>query len=94
LLGLSRASGYRGEPLAQNDANNLMLMRLIDEKDTCHPCSSSRKLAYRLRQQGFRASRQRVRRLGLPSFPTAGAQNVLLLAPQEFPQQKIVSHFL
>jgi putative transposase len=32
LLGLSRASYYRGEPLVQDPADTLRLMRLIDEE--------------------------------------------------------------
>jgi len=32
LLGLSRASYYRGAPLAQDPADTLRLMRLIDEE--------------------------------------------------------------
>ena len=32
LLGLSRASYYRGEPLTQDSADTLRLMRLVDEE--------------------------------------------------------------
>jgi len=63
LLGLSRASYYRGEPLAQDQTENLMLMRLIDEEYTRHPFYGSRKMAFWLRRQGYRVSRKRVRRL-------------------------------
>ena len=41
-MGLSRASYYRGEPLAQDPADTLRLMRLIDEEYTRHPCYGSR----------------------------------------------------
>ncbi len=63
MLGLSRASYYRGEPLAQDHADNLRLMHLIDEDYTRHPCYGSRKMASWLRMQGYRVTRQRVRRL-------------------------------
>jgi len=52
LLGLSRASYYRGEPLAQDPADNLRLMRLIDEEYTRHPCYGSRKMTSWRRRQG------------------------------------------
>ncbi len=63
LLGLSRASYYRGEPLAQDPADNLRLMRLIDEEYTRHPFYGSRKMGCWLRRQGYRVSRKRVQRL-------------------------------
>ncbi len=52
LLGLSRASYYRGEPLAQDPADNLRLMRLIDEDYTRHPFYGSRKMTSWRRRQG------------------------------------------
>jgi putative transposase len=63
LIGLSRASYYRGEPIAGEDAENLELMRLIDEEYTRHPFYGSRKMVMWLRSQGHAVNRKRVRRL-------------------------------
>lgn len=63
LLGLSRASYYRGEPLVQDPADTLRLMRLIDEEYTRHPFYGSRKTTSWLRRQGYAVNRKRVRRL-------------------------------
>ena len=63
MLGLSRASYYRGEPLAQDRADNRRLMRLIDEEYTRNPFYGSRKLTSWLRWPGERVSRQWVQRL-------------------------------
>ncbi|MBP6734936.1 MAG: transposase [Chromatiaceae bacterium] len=63
LLGLSRASYYRGEPLAQDPADTLRLMRLIDEEYTRHPFYGGRKMTSWLRRQGYAVNRKRVRRL-------------------------------
>jgi putative transposase len=63
LLGLSRASYYRGEPVAPDDADNQRLMRLIDEAYTRHPFYGSRKMTSWLRRQGDAVNRKRVRRL-------------------------------
>lgn len=61
LLGLARASYYhrpRPEP-----ADNLRLMRLIDETSLAHPFFGSRQMARWLRRQGERVNRKRVQRL-------------------------------
>ena len=63
LLGLSRASYYRGEPLVQDPADTRRLMRLIDEEYTRHPFYGSRKMTSWLRRQGYAVNRKRVRRL-------------------------------
>jgi len=63
LLGLSRASYYRGEPLVQDPADTLRLMRLIDEEYTRNPFYGSRKMTSWLRRQGYAVNRKRVRRL-------------------------------
>ncbi len=63
MLGLSRASYYRGEPLALDPADTLRLMRLIDEEYTPHPFYASRKMTSWLRRQGYAVNRQQIRRL-------------------------------
>jgi len=61
LLGLSRSSLYY-EPAAET-AENLRLMRLIDEEYTAHPFLGSRRLTKWLMEQGEEVNRKRVRRL-------------------------------
>jgi putative transposase len=62
LLGLCRSSLYY-QP-AQESAENLRLMRLIDEQYTAHPFFGSRKMTQWLRQaQGEEVNRKRVQRL-------------------------------
>lgn len=62
LIGLSRASDYRGEPDAGEGAENLDLMRLIDEAYRRRPLYGSRKMVPWLRSQGQAVNRKRVRR--------------------------------
>jgi putative transposase len=61
LLGLSRSSLYY-EPAAET-AENLRLMRLLDEEYTKHPFYGSRRLTAWLSAQGEEVNRKRVRRL-------------------------------
>jgi putative transposase len=61
LLGLNRSSVYY-QP-ATEPADNLRLMRLIDQEYTAHPFSGSRKLTRWLVQQGEVVNRKRVQRL-------------------------------
>ena len=61
LLGLSRSSLYY-EPAAET-AENLRLMRLIDEEYTAHPFFGSRRLTKWLVEQGEEVNRKRVQRL-------------------------------
>lgn len=61
LLGLSRASLYY-EPVPET-ADNLRLMRLLDEEYTAHPFLGSRRLARWLIEQGEAVNRKRVQRL-------------------------------
>jgi len=61
LLGLNRSSWYY-EP-APETAENLRLMRLIDEEYTAHPFFGSRRLTVRLIGQGEEVNRKRVQRL-------------------------------
>lgn len=63
LIGLSRASYYRGEPTSGEEAENLQLMRLIDEEYTRHPFYGSRKMVLWLHRQGHEVNRKRVQRL-------------------------------
>jgi len=61
LLGLSRSSLYY-EP-AQETADNLRLMRRIDQEYTAHPFLGSRRLTQWLIDQGETVNRKRVQRL-------------------------------
>jgi putative transposase len=61
LLGLSRASLYY-EPVAES-AEDLRLMRLLDEEYTAHPFLGSRRLTKWLVEQGEAVNRKRVQRL-------------------------------
>jgi putative transposase len=61
LLGLSRSSLYY-EPAAET-AENLRLLRLLDEEYTAHPFLGSRRLTKWLREQGEAVNRKRVQRL-------------------------------
>jgi putative transposase len=61
LLGVNR-SGLYYQPLGES-AENLKLMRLIDEEYTRRPFYGSRKMMQWLRKQGHQVGRHRVRRL-------------------------------
>jgi putative transposase len=61
LLGLARSSlYYQGVP---ESADNLRLMRLIDERYTIRPCLGSRRMTQWLIEQGEVVNRKRVQRL-------------------------------
>jgi putative transposase len=61
LLGLNRSSLYY-EPAGET-AENLRLMRLIDERYTARPFFGSRRVTVWLRRRGEEVNRKRVRRL-------------------------------
>jgi putative transposase len=61
LLGLARASYYR--TATPETAENLELMRIIDEEYTRHPFLGSRGMKKYLRREGYRVNRKRVQRL-------------------------------
>jgi putative transposase len=61
LLGLSRATYYRGP--AEESADNLALMRLIDEQYTACPFYGSRRIARWLARNGHAVNRKRAQRL-------------------------------
>jgi putative transposase len=61
LLGLNRSSYYY-EPVAET-AQNLRLMRRIDEEYTAHPFLGSRRMTQWLNQEGEAVNRKRVQRL-------------------------------
>ena len=61
MVGLSRATYYRGP--AEESADNLALMRLIDEQYTACPFYGSRRIARWLARNGHEVSRKRVQRL-------------------------------
>jgi putative transposase len=60
LLGLSRSSLYY-QPAAET-ADNLRLMRLLDQEYTAHPFLGSRRLTKWLVEQGEVVNRKRVQR--------------------------------
>jgi len=61
LVGLSRSSWYY--ECATESADNLRLMRQIDEEYLRHPCKGSRQMSVWLKAQGESANRKRVQRL-------------------------------
>ncbi len=61
LLGLSRSSLYY--EAVPESAENLRLMRLLDEEYTAHPFYGSRRLTQWLTRQGEDVNRKRVQRL-------------------------------
>jgi putative transposase len=61
LLTLARSGVYRQPP--GPDAEELALMRRIDELYMAHPFLGSRRIAVMLRQQGLSVNRKRVKRL-------------------------------
>jgi putative transposase len=61
LLGLSRSSRYY-EPAAET-AEDVRLMRLIDEEYTAHPFRGSRRLTVWLNEHGEEVNRKRLQRL-------------------------------
>ena len=63
LIGLPRASYYRGGTFGEETGENMELMRLIDEEYTRHPFYGSRKMRDWLQRQGYVVNRKRVRRL-------------------------------
>ena len=63
LLGLPRASYYRTTVGVEKSADNLNLMRLIDEEYTRHPFFGSRKMRDYLCRLGHKVNRKWVRRL-------------------------------
>ena len=63
LIALPRTSYYRQPDTVGESAENLGLMRLIDEEYMRHPFYGSRKLRNYLRRQGHKVNRKRVQRL-------------------------------
>jgi putative transposase len=61
LLGIARGSYYYQPRL--ESAENLVLMRRLDELHLKHPVYGSRRLAAQLRRHGWRINRKRVQRL-------------------------------
>src|SRR5437016_10535319 len=61
LVGLSRSSWYYD--CATESADNLRLMRRIDEEYLRHPFKGSRQMSVWLKSQGEAANRKRVQRL-------------------------------
>ena len=79
LLGVSRSSQYyrpKGE-----SAEDLALMRRMDELHMAYPFYGSRQLMRHLRREGVAAGRHRIRRLDLP--PRAVPHPMLVPAPVE-----------
>ena len=63
LLSLPRSSYYRPCSLLEESAENLQLMRLIDEEYLRHPFYGTRKMRDYLQRQGYTVNRKRVQRL-------------------------------
>ena len=61
LLGLARSSLYY--QLAGESAENLKVMRLIDELYTARPFLGSRRMSWYLNHEGYEVNRKRVQRL-------------------------------
>lgn len=66
LAGVSRATVYAQQefrPVDENDLNDLLLKKLIDEEYTRHPFYGSRKMVVFLQAAGHRVNRKRAQRL-------------------------------
>ena len=63
LIDLARTSYYRAGHCITETAENLELMRLIDEEFMRHPFLGSRKMRDYLRRKGYATNRKRVQRL-------------------------------
>lgn len=63
LISLPRTSYYRQTDMLGESAENLGLMRLIDEEYMRHPFYGSRKMTTYLRRLGYKVNRKRIRRL-------------------------------
>lgn len=63
LIALPRTSYYRQPGMVGESAENLELMRLIDEEYMRHPFFGSRKMKIYLIRQGHKVNRKRVQRL-------------------------------
>jgi putative transposase len=85
LIGLARASYYRGGALGEETAENLHLMRLIDEEYTRHPFYGSRKMRDWLLRQGYAVNRKRVRRL-------MGKMGLVSVAPKPNTSRPAATH--
>jgi putative transposase len=92
LIALPRASYYREAAGGEETAENLVLMRLIDEEYTRHPFYGSRQLRNWLRRQGRKVNRKRVQRL-------MGKMGLASVAPKPntsrpAPQHKVYPYLL
>ncbi len=85
LLGLPRSSYYRCAQVVESKAEDLALMRLIDELYTKYPFYGTRKMRDHLRRQGHRINRKKVQRL----MRIMGLQSV---APKPNTSQPAPSH--
>lgn len=63
LIGLPRSSYYREGGDVGESAENLQLMRLIDEEYTRRPFYGTRQIGNSLRRRGYGVNRKRIRRL-------------------------------
>lgn len=61
LLGLARSSWYY--QAVPESAENLLLLRLIDEEYTRHPFFGSRRMVVMMEEQGYIVNRKRIQRL-------------------------------
>lgn len=63
LAGVSRTTYYAHQPTPPVEAEETMLLRLIDEEYTRHPFFGSRRMVGFLRERGWVVNRKRVQRL-------------------------------
>jgi len=80
LIELPRSSYYQQPAKQPETAENLLLIRLIDEEYTRHPFYGSRKMCDHLRRQRYEVNRKRIQRL----MRVMGIQSI---APQTEYQQ-------
>jgi putative transposase len=90
LLSISR-SGFYYEPLGES-AENLALMRIIDEEFLAFPYYGSRQMARHLRRKGHLVGRRRVRRLMIKMGLTAIYQKPRTSTPN--PEHRIYPYLL
>ena len=63
LAGVSRTTCYAHQPAPSVEAEEIMMLRLIDEEYTRHPFFGSRRMVGFLRERGLAVNRKRVQRL-------------------------------
>ena len=84
LVGLPRSRYYRKSGDGRESAENIVLIRLIDEEYNRHPFYGTRQMRNWLRRQGYKFNRKRIQRLmrktGLQSITPK--PNTVMAAPE------------